>query len=320
VTGGRFSICVLGSSHVAAVVAAWRRRTFRLQKQVSLTFFAAPNLSLDELELEGRSLVPRSDDLRGKIAYTSGGKERVDIDDYDAFVTLGLGFSIAPRDLTGEYGTVEHLASGPVQRLVSRVCYEEMLMATFGNRLYLNLAGTIRSVTSAPILAVPKPFKSETALDEPPLREKTHLRDPAFLERQFAICARMTEQLCATRGAQVLWPPAETMALPGFTKREFTMGALRLTRLKHDPSHADGKHMNEDYGCLVLNAIFAKLDEMSDGQVIKRRRRERPEAAATPDAATAQPDPSVLPSPRVRPCEAPTPPPASMACAASGRR
>src|SRR6185437_7985930 len=92
------SLCVLGSSHSACMYTAWREREFPVASGLALTFFAAPSLSLNQLIPEGRSLVAGNDRLQRKILLTSGGKTRVDLDDYDAFVTVGLGFKISIID------------------------------------------------------------------------------------------------------------------------------------------------------------------------------------------------------------------------------
>lgn len=273
------SVCVMGSSHSAAVVTAWRQRAFPVEDNVSLTFFASHALSLKDLEIEGRSLVPSKEEVRNKILYTSGGKDRIDVDDYDIFVTIALGFGIVLGDIAGEYGPMEHLAWGAVPNLLSRACFEETLRAKFEDSLYLNITDKIRKLRpTVPVLNVPKPCPPETALDEPPLDGKPQLRDPAYLEKQFALCKRMAEETSTAHGAEVLWPPAGVLAVPGFTKREYAQNAVTLTTAKRarrqKEKGEDGKHMNADYGHVVLDAILAKLDAMSGGRMLKKPRSE----------------------------------------------
>jgi hypothetical protein len=59
----------------------------------SLTFFGAATSLMMSLGREGRSLVPRSEELRDMFSYTSGGTANVDLDLYDAIVIYGMGLS-----------------------------------------------------------------------------------------------------------------------------------------------------------------------------------------------------------------------------------
>lgn len=275
-----FSICILGSSHTGCIVTAWRKRAFPVTDNVSVTFFASRALSLSDLELQGRALVPRSENIRRGIVYTSGGKEQIDIDAYDAFVTVALGFSIKLSELCQEYGTAQHLKWGPVPSLVSQACFHETIKRSLADSLYLKLTDKIRGVSSAPILNVVKPYPPQTALDEAPLKSSARMHDPVFLGELLAQSKSAAQELSAEHNSEVLWPPPDTMGLPGFTKPEFAQGALALVKKPRGNADEDGKHMNEEYGYHILNAIFARLDEMAGGRVIAKTRRQMRRAMA----------------------------------------
>jgi hypothetical protein len=277
VTDGKFSICILGSSHTGCMATAWRRRAFPVPNEVSLTFFAARALTLTALELEGRALVPRNKKLRRDITYTSGGKDRIEIDAYDAFVTVALGFSIKLADCCVENGTARHAKWGPVPKLLSRACFEQTVRASMEDNVYLKLVEKIRTVSSAPILNVLKPYPPETVFDEEPLKSSIRMHNRYYLAEVLAHYQTISQDIVAKSGAEILWPPLDTMGLPGFTRPEFAQGALALRSKPRGNNDEDGKHMNEEYGYRVLNAIFKKLNRMTDGRVltVSRRRRDR---------------------------------------------
>ncbi len=268
------SICLLGSSHSACMYKAWKERTFPVAGGVTLTFFAGPSLSLNQLELDGRSLVPGNDSLAQKMHLTSGGKTRIDLDDYDAFVTIALGFKISVTDFMSDYGTFDNPAYSEAAKLLSRKCLLEVVKMSINDASFLRLADKIRSVVSPPILNVPAPFPCESALDEPQFRNRTKLRDTEFLQRTISSWQRVAEACSAAHGGEVLWPPADLLASPSFTKQAFAQGGLTLKeKIMKDPAdREDGKHMNEDYGYHMLNAVFSKLDTMTGGKILDRSR------------------------------------------------
>jgi len=90
-------ICVLGNSHAGALKLGWDMLRSHYPG-VEMTFFAAQGGAMKGLAVDGDHLVTADETLAARIAYTSGGLSRVDLRSYDAFLVLGLGFSLLPMD------------------------------------------------------------------------------------------------------------------------------------------------------------------------------------------------------------------------------
>ena len=259
------SVCVLGNSHVGCMVTAWRRRAFAARDDIALTFFAARGLALGKLKLKKRSLIPTDEELARNIAYTSGGKERIRIPDYDVFVIVALGFAIEMGETNRGFGTVEHQQRGLASIPLSGACYRETIKAEFNDKPYMRLTRDIRSVSDAPIIHVPKPFPSESVLSDAPFSSRPEMHNDAYLSTELGIFKTATEELSTAQRAAVVWPPAATMGIPGFTKAEYARDSLNLHDTPRDSTNDDGKHMNEEYGFRMLNTVFEKLNTMPLG-------------------------------------------------------
>src|SRR5262249_13824276 len=148
----RYSICVIGNSHSAALIYAWKNRRPAVRRGVSLTFFAAQKQYLQYLSLADRRLVPDDPELATRLYHTSGGAHWIYIPRYDPFVLAGLHVRPDVSVLCEQYGCTDHLKWGDVATLVSKSCFETILEASITNNLAFHLVDVIRSVTPAPIL------------------------------------------------------------------------------------------------------------------------------------------------------------------------
>src|SRR5687767_4938900 len=81
-------VCVLGDSHVAALRRACPDRP-------DITFFAAQNELLREVELQGSCLSPRSVMLQNRLRAIAA-PERLELDAFSRFVIVGAGLSYVP--------------------------------------------------------------------------------------------------------------------------------------------------------------------------------------------------------------------------------
>jgi hypothetical protein len=260
-----YAVCVLGNSHTAALQRAWRNRLAAAVPNVTLTFFAARSQKLRHVALKEGTLVPDDDDLAESLAMTSGGLSQVELGRYDAFLMAGLGARITLTSLCTEHGTVDHLQWGAVEHLVSRTCFRAMLAAGLTDNLAFWLLDRIReSGSAAPVLICPTPFYSDIELERPMLRKHPRLSDAAFRARVIDEGKAIAFEEAARHGGEIVWQDDSTIGSPGYTKRAFTHNALRLGKEASD----DGKHMNEDYGGIVLTKAFERLDQLSGGRVL----------------------------------------------------
>lgn len=258
-----YSICVIGNSHAAALNMAWKKRLAPVTSGVSFTFFAAMSQHLRQLEFEDGVLSPATRELSDKLAATSGGRTRIKLSQYDAFVLAGLGVRIALPALCEDHGIVDHLKWGPVKYLVSRNCFDAMIRTAFADNLAFDLLDIVRKVSKRPVLICPTPYRTETDLEKPSLRDHRRLRDAKFRGLVVENAMRVADDVAARRKGEVLWQEESTIGTPGYTKAEFARGALRLEK-----TGDDGMHMNEDFGYLTVVAILRKLDEMTNGDVL----------------------------------------------------
>ncbi len=283
-----FSVCVLGSSHTAALKQAWTNRPYATRDDFSMTFFAARSLMLGNLHCRDGVLIPTKPELREMIMYTSGGEDRIEIGKYDAFVLVALGFNIDATELGGG-GIVEHLKWGPVETLMSHSLFNAVTRASLETSLSMKLAETIRSISDRPILVCPRPFPSEAVLDGEPYRGDARFRDVAFLETIMMHGKSAALEVSRNRSCELIWQDDSTTRLPGFTKAEFGQAPLRLKSGggKQRLERTSTNHMNEDYGAGTLTAVLHRLDVLSRGRVLAKPATGRSPVQAK-DALTAK--------------------------------
>ncbi len=265
-----FSVCLIGNSHVAAIKEAWTNRAPQVAPGFSLTFFSAQTRLMRQIEVEGRVLAPQSDDLSRKLAFTSGGPDRIAVDDYDAFVLLGSGFGINVPRLQESWNTVDALPWGEPGTLISRACFEAMVEDEMRQTILIDLFTKIRSVRDVPIVIAGAPFFSERVLETAPYNEDSRLRDAGFLAPLVDHAVAAADRVAAAHGCDVIWQAEETIGLPGFTKLEFGNAPVRFKMRGGGTPKVDVKHGNEDYGQIMLLKYLQRLDEMSRGRAFRK--------------------------------------------------
>ena len=259
-----YRVCVLGNSHSAALHMAWKNRLAAATPNVAMTFFAAKSQMLRHVTLRDGVLVPDDRELADKIALTSGGLTRIVLGDYDAFVLGGLGMRVTFTGLCQDHGTLAHARWEMPKTLVSAACFRAMLAAGLSDNLAFWLLDRIReSGSTAPVLMCPTPFYSDVELERKMMRRHARLGDDAFRAQVLEEGRGIAVGLAARRGGEVIWQDDSTVSAPGFTKREFARAAERLGKAPED----DGRHMNEDFGAIVLGNALRRLDALSDGRV-----------------------------------------------------
>jgi hypothetical protein len=262
----QYSVCIIGNSHLAVFHQAWTKFASRTAKEFSLRFFVAPTQLLDYIRQRDGALIAVHPELKDSFEDTSGEK-RIDLDRYDAFVIVGMKFGMNLAGVCGKRGTVEHAKWGPIDQLVSRAFFAEIVRAHFENAFALRLADMIRLHSQAPILLCPRPFVPENMLDDEGYRSEIRLRDPAFLEPVFRQCLDAATKAAASRDCEILWQNADTVTNLAFTKYEFSRSSTdpQNRRIEQDRCHA-----NDSFGELSLLTLLNRLDELSGGRVLLR--------------------------------------------------
>ena len=229
-------IAVIGNSHTGALKRAWPRLTETFPDK-ELTFFAARSLQICGLELDGQHLVPSTDTLRHSIRFTSGGKDSVALQDYDAFLIYGVE---APYLFLGDgaFYSAQILDRLVAELVEARGCFKllDRIRAAGDRPVYVGhdpLPAARRAVSEAGTVAY------ETGIN--------------FLR------SRIFEPRNATLVAQ----PLDTIAGGRFTQSEYSKGSQRLEvgdkfdMVRHAP--AEILHMNDDFGELWLRQFLANL-------------------------------------------------------------
>jgi hypothetical protein len=257
VTG--FSLCVIGNSHAAAVWQAWKSGTIAAREGFSMTVFASQASSV-EMDHRDCSLIPVNPTVRKMFDLTSGGKDRIEIDKYDAFLLVGLGWGIDLARTFLRCNAFEHLAHGTSDIVVSHGCMVEIIKAHNAKSPALAFAKQIRADSAAPILIYPTPFRPETLLLE---QSDPCLRDRVLLDNIMPRSIAAVSELASEHGCEVFWQHPETVALPGLTKAKFAEGAVNLRESLENSS----KHVNPDFAALSLQAILQRLGQAAQGSV-----------------------------------------------------
>jgi len=259
-----YSICVIGNSHSAAFAKGWTDRVAPQLPGVSMTFFAASSQRLRHLVHEDGALATHEPELAQALAATSGGRTRVELGAYDAFLLVGLGMRITVPSLCGPFGTLQHRAWGPVETLVSEACFAAMVEAALKESQAFWLIDAIRAAAPRPVLLCATPFRSEEEVNRSFRNKNRRFADDAFRGRVIAQCCEIGSALAARHGGEFVWQDESTISVPGFTRAEFARGAHRLAESERD----DGLHMNADFGQLMLMRALTRLDEISGGGVL----------------------------------------------------
>ncbi len=248
-----FSLCVIGNSHAAAVWQAWKSGAVAAKPGFSMTVFASHGNSVDLSHRDG-SLVPANQTVSEMFAFTSGGKDRVEIDKYDAFLLVGLSWGVNLARVLARCSVVEHLAHKPAEIVVSHACLVEIIRALNRRAAALEIARQIRADSKVPILIYPTPFRPETTRSE---QDDPCLSDRVLLDNLMPRSIAALSQLAGEHGCEVIWQHPETVAFPGLTKARFAKGAVNLRQSNENLD----RHVNPDFAVFSLREILERLGQ-----------------------------------------------------------
>ncbi|WP_027967616.1 hypothetical protein [Halomonas halocynthiae] len=227
------NICVIGSSHVAALKAAWDNEAAAWP--VRMTFFAAPGGIASKVKSSEGIICSTDNRLKEFWKKTSGGEEKVNLRRYDALVIVGLQFSF------------------PLLRAgLSRQVREVLISDVFCFSKTFSFISMVRKSFSGPIVVCPRPLYPEGS--------KAATRED--LVESFDDTLEALEE--EGSGLQILFTPPPLKALSTdrrFTRPEYLSGApsLKGGEFNADKDFDREAHANEAYGSLVLREIFEKL-------------------------------------------------------------
>lgn len=250
--------CLIGDSNIAVLQTA--TSSGHIKQRHDLTFFYSHHSYISKLVLQGNKLISISDELTEALKKFSGGQDCIDIESYDDFVIIGLGFWMG--EIVSLYRAyVSDSMPGPMdgKYLLSDECFLAVTEEVSCNSEALRLARAIRSVCDKPItvLTCPNPGlgmpEGRIAKWYPPCHQAVRNGDDRALAALFReVCARI-----ARKNNLTIVPPISEAAANGvFNLREY----CRLPEIINDELDDDLMnrmvHGNELYGRALLPYIF----------------------------------------------------------------
>jgi len=250
---------VLGNSHVACVIQAWRQSPFSNGREMS---FFVKSGGLSEFTVSGSEISAASSDFSSFLERLSLPKT-VDLATFDTIALVGSELSIfhvvniLNRYRVLDWPMRQDLATPALTEGVLRLALSEALNQSNGGRILKLLRG-IPQLADKKIAVLPQPFPSERALGSKGsgigFRRliKHRAAKPAaaiFSEELFALCNRY--------GAVYQPQPRSTITHDCLTVNHFTEAARRLINLEQVQPVDDIIHANVAYGNLLVDQILA---------------------------------------------------------------
>lgn len=225
---------------------------------LDVTFVGAPGNLLRTLTRSGNKLVA-SGQLREVILKTTGVAD-VAVDEFDAFVLVGLKFTInrcvrlfaTHRPWRAEE---PETIGGDEWFLASRPFLLEAAEERLRQSAAMSLVRELRTVTAAPILVVPQPHLSERVLEFG--SESTEVWRDLHARGRASEVRSIHEEACQALGKdfEIVPQPEETI-----TDEIFTLGQYDCAEPSRRPiSHFHVSHMNLEYGRFAMRDLLDRL-------------------------------------------------------------
>ncbi len=252
-------ILVIGNSHAACLMEAWRAAGTG-GSGVEIDFFVRGGTALREFGFDGRRLHAPSPEFRSFLQRL-GQKEEFLLPDYDAIVVIGHELSAfrLVRILNRH-----HVLGWPYRNrrdlpTITGACLTDALADSLDE---INASAILRRICPAvaagqKLIVVPQPYPSETLL-----------RDPTKYVGFARLCRAQIGARCGTLfetamhrhaarfGAVLLPQPPGTVAHGLLTVRAYTSGAMKLSDPDRRLPRGDMLHANARYGGLILEQIL----------------------------------------------------------------
>lgn len=241
-------ICVIGDSHISALVLGWRQIESKYPA-VSLAFYGAPGELMRDLAVGPTSLTAARTALGKFLAM--GDPRREIPGNSDHYIVCGLGMRLLHVRPLAKFRTEE--MSGRVRIPISDACFVRCLQGRFRQTAAVETIGKLRKLTTAPIALMPQPHPSAEGSWSWLDRIERH-REDAIIANLFD---RACNELARELAIQLVLQPEFTKSRPLRTEPAYSMGSMMLNG-KMSMAHPRGEasHMNADYGAAVLHALL----------------------------------------------------------------
>ncbi len=240
-------VCVIGNSQISTIKLGWDASKARYPA-VELSFFGSIAQSLNSARADGRSIVPTSKDLERAFRLTSGGSDRLCVDDYDIFLIVGSGLAVHwVVDLYAGFRTDDHVNSD--KYLLSRDAFRQAAHGALSGKAAMHIHRLLSDMGVERIALIPNALPSRTDHDYPNIGtwvEAEENGDDADLVSVFEGYLTALEQA----GTLVVRQPAST-------QHGRTRTADRYSAIRSD-GHVDPIHTNAEFGSLLIEAFLEK--------------------------------------------------------------
>lgn len=233
-------VCILSNSHGASLKSGLDQSRDALHG-VDFTLFAIPNKGFSKLTLnrETKSLETDVTRLKDLIKMTSGGYESVPLSEFDVIWIYGQFFTV-PR----------------LDRRMSSAVKNAAIDAIMSGSLAHKLARRIRTVVDTPILISPEPLRSDAG------NLTCSKYDMPLEPMAYGEIASLIAKRKKPKNISYLWQPSETIHETLATKPQFSVGSEKMSILRSGShSKSDTRHMNGDFGAIVLSDMSKHLSE-----------------------------------------------------------
>ncbi|WBU63538.1 hypothetical protein [Paracoccus aerodenitrificans] len=242
-------LCLIGNSHLAAMKLGWDKLVEENDPLInghSITCYGAPRDMLRHVEVRDGCLVPTSPKVRKQFTMLSG-QERLDPNDYDVFLLVGLGASF--KRVLRLYNGCRWPGVGkqPHMPLVSSDFARSLLIEGYLGTRLSDMGQKLMSVTNKPVFALHEPLWSPRTSPCPGDHDFGWLNAVASGDGT-ALAALFRDSLAAAIAPWVclLPQPDSTIEEHIMTRPEFNRDADK--DISGSGGGKDAAHMNRDFG------------------------------------------------------------------------
>jgi hypothetical protein len=247
-------ICFIGNSHLGHAGRAVRALLKDTPHEADL--FIERSYGTESLAIRHGEGV----DALARVPVDPRSGAEVRVEDYDAFVVVGLMFSLV-RQVERSVDFQRDTYRGPRPgQIASEAMYQHYLDGLFDATKARLVMDTLRRVTDRPVWLVPQPLPLSW------VRHRTGERFEVFgdlyacgeAERTLADFNRQVERV-RQRGVQVLPQPVSTVVDGMFTRDEYGLADPQDQSEESFYQRGDFYHMNADYGREQMQVLFGRM-------------------------------------------------------------
>jgi hypothetical protein len=255
-------LCIIGNSHIAAIKLGWEQVVSESPadwQDIAPVFFGAPQDSLRHLRLEAGSLVSRKKDVTDHFVRMSGGRDRITLGDYDAFLLVGL--SVSSKRILRFYRAHAWVGQGGVagKTLVHPGFAAEFMAERYADTRMVSMAALIAGAVDKPIIAIAEPHWATWAR-EGKEGVANYGWDAAIQAGDGpGIGAVFRQAIAAALQPHAIFVPQpdETVEDGILTRAAFNKDASRL--ITGEGGGTDASHMNAAYGAALWPGVRTAL-------------------------------------------------------------